>query len=189
MIELRMIGQFKDTLRWTSLTGSEKIEERGWSFNQIQDSALNLITGRILGIDEATSGLFSDTNPIRFMAIGSGDSSWDADPNNVVKPVGQLALQSEFTRLALTADDCLFLDGQGAELSPQVLSPRFKFSKTLGANDANGDLREFGLFGGDADLTADSGIIFNWITHPLIQKDASLVIERVVDIQFSINRS
>lgn len=188
-MQLHMVGKFKDTLRWKSHTGSERIEERGWSFNQIQDSALLQIAGSVIGAEDTTSGLFNNFGPIRYLAIGSGDSSWDADPNNVTKPVDQAALQSEFVRFAVAADDFDFLSSGGAVLSPQELSSRFKLTRILGENDANGDLREFGLFGGDASAAADSGIIFNWITHPLIQKDATLVIERVIDIQFSINRS
>lgn len=186
MIELRMIGQFKDTLKWKSLSGSEKTENRGWSFNQIQDSALNLLTARLLGIEEATHNLFSNVNPIRYMAIGSGEASWG---EVVTKPVTQSTLQNESVRLALTADDCLFLNSSGVALNPQVFSPRFKITRVLGENEANGSLREFGLFGGNATAAINSGIMFNWITHPLIDKDNTLVIERVVDVQFSINRS
>ena len=54
---------------------------------------------------DTTSGLFNNFGPIRYLAIGFGDSSWDADPNNVTKPVDQAALQSEFVRFAVAADD------------------------------------------------------------------------------------
>lgn len=188
-MKLIMVGKFKDTLTWQSHTGYKRTEERGWSFNQIQDSALHQVTGSIIGVEDTTSGLFNNFAPIRYLAIGSGDSSWDADPNNVSKPVTQTSLTTEFTRFAVTADEFEFLDNSGVLLSPQSLSPRFRLTRLLGANDANGDLREFGLFGGDASAGSDTGLMFNWITHPLIQKDATLVIERVIDIQFSINRS
>lgn len=188
-MQLHMVGKFKDTLRWKSHTGVERVEERGWSFNQIQDSALLQITGSVVGAEDTTSGLFNNFGPIRYLAVGSGSPFWDADPTNVAKPVGQTSLVNEFERFAVTANDFSFLDANGDVLNPQALSPRFKLTRILGANDANGDLREFGLFGGDANQGVQSGIMFNWITHPLIQKDASLVIERVIDIQFSINRS
>jgi len=188
-MQLHMVGKFRDRLRWKSHTGSERIEDRGWSFNQIQDSALLQIAGSVAGVEDTTSGLFNNFSPIRYLALGTGNPSWDSDPNNVVKPVTQTSLTNELTRFALAADDFQFLNQSGSVLDPQELSPRFKIIRILGENDANGDLREFGLFGGDATVADDSGIMFNWITHPLIQKDATLVIERVIDIQFSINRS
>jgi hypothetical protein len=188
-MQLIMVGKFRDTLTWQSHTGTKRTEERGWSFNQIQDSALHLVTGSIIGVEDTNYVLFNNFAPIRYLAIGSGEPSWDANPNNVSKPVTQTNLTTEFTRFAVTADEFEFLDDSGALLSPQSLSPRFRLTRLLGANDANGDLREFGLFGGNASADPNTGVMFNWITHPLIQKDTTLIIERVIDIQFSINRS
>ena len=62
-------------------------------------------------------------------------------------------------------------------------------TRILGENDANGDLREFGLFGGDASAAADSQYPLQLDHAPTYSEDATLVIERVIDIQFSINRS
>lgn len=190
-MNLHIIGKFKDTLRWTSLNGFQKIEQRDWQFNQIQDSALNLITGTIIGIQDSSMAAFANYDGIRFMALGSGNASWDADPNNVAKPVTQTTLETEIERIAVTPDQVQFLTTSGVVLDPTIhgLSSRIKLTRVLASNEGNGDLREFGLFGGNATSASDSGTMFNWITHPLIQKDASLVIERIVDIQFSINRS
>lgn len=188
-MNLHIVGKFKDTLKWKSFSGSEKTEVRDWEFNQIQDSALLIITGSIIGIETASSGLFSSFGPLNYMAVGSGSQSWDSDPYNVSKPVNQTSLQNETERLLITADQFEFLDGTGAVLNPQELSARIKLTRILGSNEANGDLREFGLFGGGATSALNSGVMFNWITHPLIQKDSTLAIERIVDVQFSINRS
>ena len=190
MLDLKIVGRYRDTLKWVDRIGSERVEDRGWAYNQIQDSALGLIVERIIGGDEASGTVFNNFNPIRFMGVCSGDVSWDNDPSNVTKPVTQTTLTTETHRFALAPDDFKFLNATtGAELNPQALRRRFKATIILGSNDANGDLREFGLFGGDATATLDSGVMFNWITHPLISKDQDLVIERVVDITLAINRS
>jgi len=189
MILVEAIGRYRDTFRYKTINGFDKTIVSPWRKNQIQDSALNLITAQLIDASTNTNGLFINFGAINYIAFGSGDVAWDADPNNVNKPVTQTTLTSEIARIAITADNFTFLDNGGVVLNPQSISPRFKMEITLGANDANGDLREFGLFGGETTANADTGTMFNWITHPLIQKDNTLVIDREVDIQFSINRS
>ena len=189
MFALRAVGKYRDTLRYRGNTGEEKVEHRPWRYNQIQDSALHLLVANTINASGNSSNIFVGYGAITYLAVGGGLVGWDADPNNVTKPVTQTALTTEMARFPLTPDEFVFLDSSGVVLSPQVLSNRFKVSYTLGVNDANGDLREFGLFGGLATPVADSGTMFNWITHPLINKDNTLVIEREIDIEFSINRS
>jgi len=188
--KLQIVGQYQDTLIWKNSLGITRTEVRPFRLNQVQDSSLNLITGLLTNSSGMTSPPVANLGAISFLALGSGQSTWDADPSNVVKPTTQTTLETETFRFSLSPNDFVFLNSSsGATLSPQALSSRFKVSYTLGTADANGDLREFGLFGGDATSTLDSGIMFNWITHPLIQKDNTLTIQRTIDIAFSINRS
>ena len=188
-LNMSAVGRYRDTLTWRSIDGSVRVEDRGWNKNQVQDAGLKIIVAALIGAPERTSGAFSSVLPLRYMAIGSGDPTWDAlSPSAVEKDIAATTLLNESYRFALTADDFSFLDVSGADLNPQALSARFKARITLGANDANGDLREFGLVGASATSTLNTGLLFHWINHPLIQKDTSLVITREVDISFSINR-
>lgn len=188
--KLHIVGQYQDTLVWKNSLGITRTEVRPFKLNQVQDSSLNLITGLLTNSSGMASPPVANLGAITFLALGSGQSTWDADPSNVVKPTTQTTLETETFRFSLSPNDFVFLNSSsGATLNPQALSSRFKVSYTLGTADANGDLREFGLFGGDATSTLDSGIMFNWITHPLIQKDNTLTIQRTIDIAFSINRS
>lgn len=187
--KLNIKGRYQDKLIWTSsITGMQRSETR-LGKNQVQDSAIELISGLLTNSSSMTTPPIENLIGISYVALGSGDSSWDQDPSNVSKPTDQTTLQNETFRFQVSPDSFIFLDQSGAALSPQALSSRFKMSYTLGSADANGDLREFGLFGGAATSTLNSGTIFNWITHPLIQKDSSLTIQRTIDISLSIIRS
>jgi len=181
LLSLNIQGQYKDTLRWVGHGGSERIECRGWKPNQIQDGALKIINERLLGMsDDEVVGYLSHL-PIRYMALGNGQPA--------TKPYDQNQLESEFERVAVSGSFATFLDGSGNPLNPQAPSARFMLQVVLGAAEGNGDLREFGLFGGEATDTLNSGTMFNWITHDLIQKTPLLVVNRVIDISLSINRS
>lgn len=181
MLSLSIQGQYKDTLRWVGHGGSERIECRGWKPNQIQDGAQGIINERLLGMsDDEVVGYLSYL-PIRYMALGDGQPA--------TKPYDQNHLENEFERVILSGSDVTFLDDSGNPLNPQIPSARFRLNVRLNAGQGNGDLREFGLFGGEATANLNSGTMFNWITHALIQKDVTLNVDRVIDISLSINRS
>lgn len=55
---------------------------------------------------------------------------------------------------------------------------------TFGLTEANGDWREFSIFGGNATELKDSGIAINYRTHRLISKASNMTIERVIRFTF-----
>jgi len=190
MLNLMITGKFRDTLVYKSLNGFDKIEKRDWQKNQIQDSAVNLIVPQLFGM---YTSVLSGFNPVNYFALGAGNSSWDADPNNVNKPYDQTTLTNEvgITNSRIAIDDSFFtlLDvSTGNALNPQAPSSKIRLNVTIDANEGIGDLREFGLFG-NATSTVDSGIMLNWITHPLIEKDNQLVINREIVLDFTVCRS
>ena len=188
-MKLEITGKFRDTLIYKSLNGFEKVEKRGWRDNQIQDSALNIIVPQTLGM---YNNILPTLLPVNYFALGAGNSSWDADPNNVNKPYDQTLLtdESSITNSRIQVDDNLFtlLDTNDNPLNPQAPSNKVRLELTIGLNDGLGDLREFGLFA-NATSTVDSGIMLNWITHPKIEKDAQLAINREIILDFTICRS
>lgn len=185
MSTINIVGQYQDTLIWPSIHGgSLKIETRPWAKNQVQDSALKVIAGAVCRLDEATTpelGYYASL-PIRYMKLGSGDASWDAlqDPSTAEKDVTATALLNTTHTLQFTADDLYLLDANGDQTS--LPSNRFGGVVTIGT-DVTGDLREFGLFGGQV-----GGNMFNWVSHALIQKDGTTTIQRAFDIQINIVR-
>ena len=145
--KLHIIGKYQDTLIWKNSIGLTRKEVRPFRFNQVQDSSLSLITGLLTDSANMISPPVANLWAINFLAVGSGQTIWDVDPSNVVKPTTQTTLETETFRFSLSPNDFTFLDASsGASLNPQALSSRFKVSYTLGTADANGDLREFGLF-------------------------------------------
>lgn len=190
MLNLMITGKFRDTLKYKSLSGFDKIEKRAWQKNQIQDSAVNIIVPQVFGM---YTSVLSGFNPVNYFALGSGSGSWDADPNNVNKPYDQTTLTNELSitnsRKAINDSFFTLLDvSTGNPLNPQSASSKIKLNVTIDANEGLGTLREFGLFG-NATATVDSGIMLNWITHPSIEKDEQLVINREIVLDFTVCRS
>lgn len=151
----------------------------GWQSNQIQLSAAKLVASLLKG-EFAVDPSFL---PLKYMAIGSGDVSWDSVTPS--KPRSQESLTDEVLRIEIPSANARWMDDFTTNGGQIVTTPsRFiSLSATIPANQANTSLREFGLFGGDANSVAGSGIMFNWVVHPKIDKDSSLTIVRTVEIE------
>ncbi|NDB60091.1 hypothetical protein EB001_16820, partial [bacterium] len=72
--------------------------------------------------------------------------------------------------------------GQGA--ISQTPTTRLRVEIEINGNEAIGSLREFGLFGGTATAIEDSGLMINWVAHPLIEKTDDLVLNRLIELDF-----
>ncbi len=145
-----------------------------WGYNQIQNIFAILMASWAKGE--------SGYDRINYLAIGSGEVSWDTTPPT--QSYDQAALTTEFYRKAIPIGNIEYLDA----LDVVTLTPtkKIQVSLTLLAGEATGTLREFALFGGTADGTQDSGEIINWIVHPKIIKDALTVINRKVRLEFPV---
>lgn len=118
---------------------------------------------------------------IKYWAVGSGSASW----NNASLPnpsVTDTKLMAETFRKAITPSDITFLDD--ADKPTQNVTNKIQISITFTENEANGELREFGLYGGNASATKDSGLMINRKIHPLIYKTSGMIVERVIRIVF-----
>lgn len=184
---LQAKGSYQDTLIWRSTSGFTRREERPWRSNQIQDSALRSLSERIIGASEQTSGNYSDWGSIRIMKLGAGALSWDTTAPT--KDTAQEDLTSPQWNKEVLAGNFQFLDASSNAVTEDV-SKKFRLVVTIGNSEANGvSLREFGLFTGLATNNPSTWNMFNWVSHPVIYKDANLSIERTIDIQFGIDRS
>ncbi|CAB5226181.1 hypothetical protein UFOVP755_86 [uncultured Caudovirales phage] len=176
-IALTIVGKYQDTL--IDKNGNVKTHEI--KNNQVQLTALKLI-----------SSLFknqANTIGIQYIALGSGDATWDLLTNNKPSPMlnSNTTLTTEVFRKAIPTTDIVFVDptaafGQGA--ISQTATTRLRITTQIEANQANTSLREFALFGGNATGMQDSGFMINWVAHPLIEKTDDVVLNRMIELDF-----
>lgn len=173
---IRVSGKWWDTLRYSD--GRVVDGPEGsilWPSNQIQDMMASLLACLVKG--EA------GYSRIGFMGIGHGLVGWDTIPPTL-DPT-DTTLEDEFFRKTIDLTDIYFIDpATNLPVGPGVITPKIEINITLLAAEANGTLREFGLFGGTATAALDSGEIVNWVSHSRIDKDVTLEIQRRVRILF-----
>jgi len=168
-------GQWFDLLRWEN--GREEFGQQGefeWGDNQIQNSFSVL--------QAAWARAESGYNRINYFAVGSGLGSWDATPPS--QPYSQSTLVTETFRKAIPQGDIIFIDPITNLPTGGTPSRKLEITTTLLTSEANGTLREFALFGGNATATPNSGQMVNWVVHYRIDKDSSLEIQRKVRLEF-----
>lgn len=157
-------------------------EETGHEFNVIVESIGRLAAARFRG-DAGYGGL-------QMWAVGAGDPSWDARWDSGLPPVADLSaasLVNEIGRLPLSASAdgaaMLFVDREGSPA--EGLTNRLLVRRRFGPDDANGEWREFALFGGNAGGARGSGIMINHKIHRIITKTSDMTVERNIIFTFN----
>ena len=158
------------------------IEETQWNKNQIQDSWAEIACRLFAG---SLSGTGSPTNGFLYLAIGEGDASWDLSPPNKSRTATQL--QSEIDRILINQEtDIAYLDPD--DETPSVIPTRMiELTTLVDYNRAVGSLREFGIVCGDATHLANSGKLFNWISHSVRVKTVLSQLQLKVRIKFKVH--
>lgn len=118
---------------------------------------------------------------ITYWAVGSGAGTWD-NANPPAPTVGDTKLFKETYRKAINPSDITFLDSNGKPTTS--VTNKLQIKVVFTESEANGELREFGLFGGNATATKNSGIMINRKTHGLIYKTSGMRLERTIRIVF-----
>ena len=108
-----------------------------------------------------------------------GSWSNDAPPSPTT---GDTKLLVETFRKAINPSDIVFLDSSNQPTD--TITNKLQITVLFGESEANGELREFGLFGGNATGTANSGFMINRKIHPLIYKTSGMKLERIIRIVF-----
>lgn len=174
---MKIIGTWRDILVFND--GHQEFGEHGefeWGFNQIQNSFATLLATWA----RAETGY----DRIGFIGIGSGLVSWDTTPP--AQPYSNTTLTTEVFRKAIPQLDIDYIDPITNISTGGTPSSKIEITYTLGTSEANFDLREFGLFGGTATISFDSGQMVNWVVHSKITKDSSFEIHRRIRLQFAI---
>lgn len=142
-------------------------------YNLVVNSFLPLIMS-LLKNEVGYSGM-------QYWAVGSGESSWDTSTPNPL--ANATTLTAELGRKAIPNNAISYLDANLAVTNTPT--NKLQITITFGENECNGVWREFGIFGGNATSTADSGILINKKHHAILTKTSDMTVERT--IQFTLN--
>lgn len=148
-----MTGRYRDVI--TGPDGA-RVRSTPWRPNLVVDDAFRLLAA-LLRRDPQRGG-------IAYWAVGEGVPGWDLEPPATAPDTTRL--DAERHRLAVPADAFDYVDGHG-DPTPDPTS-ELQVRMTFEWPDEDVTLREFGLFGGDAGETPDSGIMMNHVVHPRI---------------------
>ena len=166
---IKMTGQITDRIFKNGVLVEERV-----GHNLVVNTALNLIMA-LLKRQSGYSG-------IQYWAVGSGASSWDS---GLPSPTaGDTRLTAEIGRVAIDPSEIVFLNGnlQVSSTPTNII----QITHTFGVNDCNGKWREFGIFGGNATSSANSGIMINKRNHEVITKTSEMTVERVMRFTLSL---
>ncbi len=185
--KIGMKGRWRDRYEYVDGPRKGQVVVTPWYDNQIQNDATLVVAGLFSRRGEDPDVFPAGWNGytgISYMAVGEGLVGWDVVPP--VQDPADSTLTTEFYRKSIGFSELGFVDLGLPPGSPHVFGPTRKIQATCTflPAEGNGPLREFALFGGLADGTTDSGHMINWVVHPLINKDATLVLTRTVEIEF-----
>ena len=145
------------------------------SHNLVVDSCSKLIAALMKG-ESGYAG-------IKYWEVGSGQSSW-SDSNPPSPSSSDTGLNNPLFRKQIQPSDIIFIDANSNPAPAGTVTNRLQVTVTFGANEANGYLREFGLFGGNATSTLGSGIMVNRKTHGVIYKTSGMSLQRTLRLTF-----
>lgn len=162
-------GEFKDTIKHKD--GRIEVVE---GQNLIVNGIFNILTSLL-----ASKGGYSG---LQYWAIGEGLSSWNS--SEPPKPSEtDVKLVTEIGRKAIEPTAMTWVNADGTNsVTP---TNKVKVKVTFGYDECVGSWREFGLFGGNATDTKDSGIMINHKTHGIIVKTTEMEIDREIIFTFS----
>jgi hypothetical protein len=145
-------GSYQDTLRDAH---GRRISVSSWRSNTIVNSVWPLVAG-LLKNDP-------DLDGILFWAVGAGNPGWDTSHPWALAEATRLV--GEVDRQTVGSENIVYLnpDGSPSEEPTGCIEVSVVFNWS-----ADTVLREFGLFGGNASNTADSGYLINYVVHPRI---------------------
>jgi hypothetical protein len=156
-----------DTLHYSNGT-TETVEH----INVVVDSCSKLLACLLKGEAGQTAGNI-------YWAVGKGLTTWE-NTNLPSATTGTTKLVNEIFRKKVTPSDIVFLDNSNAVTA--TITNKLQIKVTFLEAEANDEWREFGLFGGNASATKDSGLMLNYKIHPLIFKTNVMRVDRTIRI-------
>lgn len=142
----------------------------------------NLVVNTFLNLVMCLLKQQSGYSGIQYWAVGSGASAWDS--NMPTPELTATRLTAEIGRVPISASEVKFLNSAYEEVSTP--SNIIQITHTFGANDCNGTWREFGIFGGNATASLNSGLMINKRHHAVLTKTSDMTIERIMRFTLSL---
>jgi len=136
--------------------------DSGWRSNLVLWRGLDLVGALLVG------GAGTGSDGLRFLAVGTGDPAWGAG----TPPAPSATADSLVAEVARRRID------PGAGLSYDTGTHTVAVDVTFGPDEANGELRELGLFGAGASARPGSGWLFNCRRHAPLVKQAGQSLQR-----------
>ncbi len=161
-MDISLKGRFKDSLYTPN---NEMIKDFLWQSNIIVYPCLDLVAN-LLKNHPGMKGVL-------YLAVGEGAEKWDENPPNEEPSTRQLV--KEIFRKSIDPTR-----GMSYSEEAKTLIINIEF----GPDEAVGTLREFGLFGGDATDTINSGFLINYKIHPKIEKTTPKILRRTIYLSF-----
>lgn len=169
-------------------TKGNLIEERKGE-NLVVNSFLDLIACLLKNTDGFEG--------IQYWAIGSGDDSWDLMDSIPSPTLGDTKLEyydpttgitknTEIGRVAISNDEITFLNDDFSTATG--VTHILQIKHTFDENTCNGPWREFGIFGGNATSSPDSGYMINHRTHALLTKSSEMIVDRIMRFTLSLGQ-
>lgn len=118
---------------------------------------------------------------IKYWAVGKGESNW-SNENSPIPELTNSTLVRETFRKEILPENIVFLDKDNNPTTD--FSNKLQIAVEFTEDEANGELREFALFGGTATEMLNSGIMINHKIHPLICKTSGMRLKRVIRLTF-----
>lgn len=144
--------------------GGELVREYRHS-NIIVNTASILIARLLKDSSEPAAG-------ISYLAVGSGNASWDMfDPP--APTTSQTLLENEYFRKQIDMSTFVHPDtGEPTTTRTNIVD----YVVTFGEAEGVGPMVELALFGGDATSERNTGTMINWRTIPVINKTATMAL-------------
>ena len=153
--------------------------QSSWCSNRILHNCDRLLAALLKG-EVGMQGLL-------YWAVGEGQPSWDAllpnpEPTNT-------RLTQEVVRLPLAPGQINYIDAQdNSSTTPtQRLEILLDLDGSTLVESGFQSLREFGLFGGNATLTPNSGFMINQVIHPRIDVAPGMILSRTLQLTFTLS--
>lgn len=168
--------QFNPRRHWEvidTIINSDGSKETRNYFNTVVNDCSRVIASLMKG-HKGFSG-------ITYWAVGSGEPLWNNE-NPPTPSIDDAKLTNETFRKLIPPENIVFLNSAN-EVVEEVTN-KLQITIDFNEGEANGELREFGLYGGDAKDTKGSGIMVNHKIHPLIYKTSGMKLQRIIRITF-----
>lgn len=161
----------------------DKIYKNGVLVDEVVDH--NLVVNSFLNLVMCLMKNQSNYSGIQYWAIGEGSASWDGKDKEPPTPsITDNRLTKEIGRVPITPTEIVFLNSDYDVVS--VPTNIIQITHLFGTSDCNGEWREFGIFGGNATTSANSGIMVNKRHHKVINKTSDMTVERIMRFTLSL---